>query len=257
MATNIEILTIPCLSDNYAFLIGNTQTGEAALVDVPEAAPINASLAQNGWRLHHVLLTHHHVDHVAGLDALTGRDTLTVTGAAADAHRLPPLDHCVTEQDSFEILGQKVEVLDVPGHTLGHIAFFIPTCKALFSADSLMAMGCGRLFEGTPQDMWNSLQKMRALPKSTMVYSGHEYTQSNLAFAQSLGEENTALNTRAANITAQRAANQPTVPSLLETECATNPFMRADDPHLQAALGMEGKNAMDVFTHIRRLKDNF
>ncbi|MGV6838972.1 MAG: hydroxyacylglutathione hydrolase [Planktomarina sp.] len=247
------IKTIPCLNDNYAFLIANPQTQNAAVVDVPEAAPINAALDAEGWTLTDVLLTHHHWDHVDGLPDLNGSPR--VIGAAADAHRLPPLDVAVHEGDVITVLGQDMQILDVSGHTVGHIAFVMD--GAAFTGDSLMAMGCGRLFEGDGPMMWDSLQKLRALPPHTVIHSGHEYTAGNIAFAQSLGENNAALTARAQQVAQARAKGQPTVPSTLALEIATNPFLRADDPALQQAVGMEGADAAQVFTHIRNLKDGF
>ncbi|MGB1235264.1 MAG: hydroxyacylglutathione hydrolase [Planktomarina sp.] len=249
------IKTIPCLQDNYAFLIGNPETGEAALVDVPDASPINEQLAKEGWTLTHVLLTHHHWDHVDGLDNLTGRENVQVIGAAADASRLPPLDLAVMDGATFQLFGQEVQVMDVSGHTVGHIAFVMN--GAAFTADSLMTMGCGRLFEGTPAQMWDSMQKLRALPDDTIIYSGHEYTSGNIAFANSLGEDNAALAERTANVKLRRMGGRPTVPSTLAEEKATNPFLRADAPSLQAAIGMAGADPTDVFTEIRKRKDAF
>ncbi|MEE4345798.1 MAG: hydroxyacylglutathione hydrolase, partial [Paracoccaceae bacterium] len=189
----LEIVTIPCLKDNYAFLAHDRVTGQTAVVDVPEAAPIAAALAQRGWRLTHVLLTHHHWDHVDGLAALLADHPATVIGAAADAHRLPPLDVAVAEGDRITIGSDEGIVIDVSGHTIGHIAFDFPASSVVFTADSLMAMGCGRLFEGTPEQMFHSLAKLAALPDDTLVCSGHEYTASNAKFALTIEPGNAAL----------------------------------------------------------------
>ena len=187
----IDLVTIPCLSDNYAFLLHDARTGQTALVDAPEAAPIKTALDARGWTLTDILLTHHHADHINGLAPLRG--SARVIGAAADAHRLPPLDLAVAEGDSITVCGETVDVLEVPGHTVGHIAFHVPGAGLVFTADSLMAMGCGRLFEGTPAQMWDSLLKLRALPAETVVCSGHEYTSANMAFALSLEPANPRL----------------------------------------------------------------
>ncbi|SDC96994.1 hydroxyacylglutathione hydrolase [Ruegeria marina] len=253
----LEIVTIPCLSDNYAYLAHDAASGETALVDAPEAGPILAELAAGGWKLSHVLLTHHHWDHVDALPEILAAHPAQVIGAAADAHRLPPLDREVTEGDRFEIGGEPVEVIDVSGHTVGHLAFYLPQSKAVFTADSLMALGCGRLFEGTAEQMWNSLSKIAALPDDTTVCSGHEYTQSNARFALTIDPGNEALKTRAAEIDAARANGKPTVPSLLGLEKATNPFLRAADPAIQAHLGMAGESPVNVFAEIRGRKDRF
>lgn len=252
-----EIVTIPCLSDNYAFLIGNTETGDAALVDVPEAGPINAELVKRGWRLTTVLLTHHHWDHVDGLEDLTGRESLSIIGAAADAHRLPPLSHSLAEGDTIDVLGSPAHIIDVSGHTLGHIAFHMPEIDAVFTADSLMALGCGRLFEGSPAQMHESLSKIAALPEDTIVYSGHEYTSTNANFAMTIEPGNAALISRCEATVKARAAQVPTVPSQLKLERATNPFLRAHVPQIAEHLNMQGATPVDVFTEIRKRRDAF
>lgn len=253
----LEILTLPCLSDNYAFLLHDPDSGETALVDAPEPGPIHAALEARGWGLDWVLLTHHHWDHVDGLPELRERYNPKVIGAKADAHRLPALDKAVADGDHFALLGEEVQVLDVSGHTVGHVAFYMPGARALFSADSLMALGCGRLFEGTPQQMWHSLNKMAQLPPQTMVYSGHEYTAANGTFARTIDPDNPALQARLRDTAAAREAGQPTVPSLLQLELDTNPYLRAGDPAIRAGLGMEAAEDVEVFTEIRRRKDSF
>jgi len=253
----LEIVTIPCLKDNYAFLAHDRATGQTAVIDVPEAAPIAAALAQRGWRLSHVLLTHHHWDHVDGLAALLAAHPATVIGAAADAHRLPPLDVAVSEGDRIVIGSDEGHVIDVSGHTLGHVAFHFPASAVVFTADSLMAMGCGRLFEGTPAQMYASLAKLAALPDETLVCSGHEYTASNAKFAATIEPGNAALISRMEKIETARAQGRPTVPSLLATERATNPFLRAESPEIQANLGLTGADPVTVFTEVRRRKDSF
>lgn len=253
----LSLITVPCLSDNYAFILVNNTDNTAAVIDVPEAAPINTVLDQGGWTLTDVLLTHHHFDHVQGLDDLNGRAGARVIGASADKSRLPALDAEVSEGDQIEVLGESVDVLDVSGHTIGHIAFHFPASKVAFTGDSLMAMGCGRLFEGKPAQMWESLLKLRALPADTTICSGHEYTQSNARFAESLEEINPALTSRIQQIDADRADGKATVPSLLQQEIETNPFLRADQASLMQAVGMEGTDPADVFAHIRAKKDNF
>ena len=253
----LEIVTIPCLSDNYAFLAHDAEGGNTALIDAPEAGPILAELKKRGWTLSHVLLTHHHFDHVDGLPAILEKHPAKVIGAAADAHRLPPLDQQVNDGENFEIAGEPVQVMDVSGHTLGHVAYYMPQSAAVFTADSLMALGCGRLFEGTPEQMWRSLSKLAALPDDTLVCSGHEYTQSNAKFAVTVDPNNAALQQRVVDIDRARAAGLPTVPSTMGLEKATNPFLRAEDPAILAHLGMEGADPVAVFAEIRGRKDNF
>lgn len=253
----LEIVTIPCLSDNYVFLAHDAVSGNTALIDAPESGPILAELDRRGWTLSHVLLTHHHWDHVDGLAGILEKHPATVIGAAADAHRLPPLDQQVAEGDVFEIAGEPVQVLDVSGHTIGHIAFYMPQSAAVFTADSLMALGCGRLFEGTAPQMWASLSKLAALPDETIVYSGHEYTQSNAKFAVTVDPDNAALQQRVADIDRARAAGEPTVPSTLALEKATNPFLRAAESAIQVQLGMTDSDPASVFAEVRTRKDRF
>lgn len=253
--TAFEMVVVPCLRDNYAFLVRNTATQETALVDAPEAAPIQAALDTRGWTLTDILITHHHDDHISGVDAL--RKGARVIGAKADAHRLPELDLAVHDGDEITVCGQATHVLDVSGHTVGHIAFHMPDAGLAFTADSLMALGCGRLFEGTPAQMWHSMQKLRALPDDTLVCSGHEYTESNARFAMSLDPDNRDLISRTKGIAAARAAGQPTVPSTLALEKRTNPFLRADLPEFKSVIGMADASAVDVFTRVRALKDKF
>ncbi|MGE4325053.1 MAG: hydroxyacylglutathione hydrolase [Pseudodonghicola sp.] len=254
----LEILTIPCLSDNYAFLAHDATSEETALIDAPEAAPVLEALAAKGWRLTQVLLTHHHWDHVEGLaEILKAWPAARVTGAAADAHRLPPLDVQVSEGDTVAIGSEEGTVIDVSGHTVGHIAYYFPASHAVFTADSLMALGCGRVFEGTMPMMWASLCKLAALPPETVVYSGHEYTQSNGRFAETIDPDNPALQTRIADIATARAAGQPTVPSTLALELATNPFLRAADPAIRRHLGLASATDAEVFGEIRARKDKF
>ncbi|WP_306151723.1 hydroxyacylglutathione hydrolase [Roseovarius sp. MMSF_3281] len=253
----LEFETVPCLSDNYAYLVHDPATGATAAVDVPEAAPILEALTRRGWTLTDVLLTHHHWDHVDGLAELLDAAPARVIGAKADEHRLPPLNLAVSEGDSVTIGDETGVVMDVSGHTVGHIAFHFPDSKLAFTADSLMALGCGRVFEGTMPQMWKSLSKLAALPPETVICSGHEYTAANAKFALSIDPDNPRLISRAEAVEAARTKGQPTVPSVLSEELATNPFLRAGDPGLQAGLGMAGADPGDVFAEIRARKDRF
>ncbi|MEJ6391467.1 hydroxyacylglutathione hydrolase [Gymnodinialimonas ulvae] len=255
--TEPQIITIACLSDNYAFLLHDPGTGATACVDVPDHAPILAELDARGWSLSQILITHHHWDHIQGVDALKGATGAHIYGCGADAARLPPLDHPLAEGDTFQIGDIAVQVLDVSGHCDNHLAFVAPTAGAAFTADSLMALGCGRLFEGTPDQMWQSLQKLAALPPETMIYSGHEYTAANARFAVTIEPDNQNLISRIDTITAARSAGAPTVPSSLAQELATNPFLRATDPGVAASLGMAGAAPARVFAEIRSRKDAF
>jgi hydroxyacylglutathione hydrolase len=257
MTMPLELVTIPCLADNYAYLVHDAASGQTAVIDVPDAAPILAALRDRGWTLSDMLITHHHDDHIQGVEALRAATGAMVLGAAADAHRLPRLDLALTEADSFSIGEEFARVIDVPGHTVGHIAFHFPESHLAFTADSLMSGGCGRLFEGTPAQMWQSLSKLAALPPETLICSGHEYTASNLRFAATLEPDNPALISRLAEVAAKRAHGRPTVPVRLVVELETNPFLRARLPALKAAVGLPDAGDAIVFAEIRARKDKF
>lgn len=252
-----ELVTIPCLQDNYAFLLNDDRDGTTLLVDVPEAGPISNMLTLKGWTLSHVLLTHHHWDHVDGLNELLKLHPAKVIGSQADKDRLPSLDIPISEGDELQIGQMSAQVLDVSGHTINHIAVHIAAANVVFTADSLMALGCGRLFEGSPEQMWSSLTKLMALPPETIVCSGHEYTASNAAFAKTVDPNNADLAARSNDIEAKRTKGIPTVPSSLALELATNPFLRAADPNIRAFLGMGDATDAQVFAEIRKRKDNF
>ena len=257
MTMPFDLVTIPCRSDNYAFLL-RSDGGKTALIDAPEASPIRAELEGRGWALDEIWLTHHHDDHVSAVDELRQAfPDVTVVGASADARRLPPLDRKLSHGQSFEFGGAEAHVFDVSGHTVGHIAYHVPAAKAVFSGDSLMAMGCGRIFEGTPTQMWRSLGRIAALPDDTLVCSGHEYTAANARFAITVDGDNPALHDRIAEIEKAREAGRPTVPSLLSLEKATNPFLRAGLSEMKASLNMEQASDVETFAEIRRRKDRF
>lgn len=250
-----EIVIIPCLSDNYAYLIKD-DVG-LCLIDAPEAGPIIDTLETRGWSLDHLLITHHHHDHVGGIADLRAKYGCQVTGPKAETDKLPLLDRAVIEGDVIGNGTLQAHVLEVPGHTLGHIAYYFPDLSAVFTADSLMTFGCGRVFEGTMEMMWNSLSKLAALPPDTRVYTGHEYTMSNARFAQTIEPQNPDLISRITAVEALRAQGQPTVPTTLAEERATNPFLRAAEPQIQSNLNMVGADPARVFAEIRRRKDTF
>lgn len=254
---HLDIEQIPVLRDNYVYLIHEPVSGACAAVDPAVAAPVLRRLADRGWRLTHILNTHHHHDHVGGNLELKAATGCRIVGNGADAARIPGLDDPVLP-GGMVLLGEaRAAVLDVAGHTSGHIAYWFETAAALFCGDALFSLGCGRLFEGTPAQMWQSLSRIRALPDDTLVYCAHEYTESNAAFALSIDGSNEALQRRAAEVRQLRADGRPTVPSRLGEERRTNPFLRADDPALQAAVGQAGAGPIAAFAEIRRRKDHF
>ena len=253
----IEVHQFPCLADNYGYLIHDRETASTASIDTPDAARINQALEAQGWTLTHILNTHHHFDHAGGNLELKKRWNCMIVGAAEDAGRIPGIDVQVREGDLFEFGSHKARIFDVSGHTLGHIAYYFGESHALFCGDALFALGCGRLFEGSPAQMWTSLQKLRALPDETHVYCAHEYTQANARFAVTVEPNNQALLERAAEIDRMRSAGKPTVPSTIGLEKATNPFLRPDSQTLQAGLAMQGADPISVFAETRRRKDSF
>lgn len=253
----LEIVLVPALSDNYVYLLHDADSGATAVVDPAEAEPVEAALATRGWTLSQIVNTHHHHDHIGGNEALKAKHGVPIVGPRAEAARIPDMDRTVGDGDTVDIVGHRATVYETPGHTSGHIAFHIPDSAALFCGDTLFALGCGRMFEGTPAQFWKSLVTLRALPAETRIYCGHEYTQSNARFALSIDGGNARLKARAAEIDRQRAAGQPTVPSTLADELDTNPFLRADDPAMAAAVGKAGADPVAVFAEIRKRKDAF
>jgi hydroxyacylglutathione hydrolase len=253
----LAIDIIPALQDNYVYLLREPNSGQVAAVDPSVAPPVEAALKARGWRLTHILNTHHHHDHTGGNLALKQAHGCKVVGPLADRERIPGIDVALAEDESFALGSAKARVIDIPGHTRGHIAFHFAADKALFCGDTLFAMGCGRLFEGTPAQMWSSLNKLKALPGDTRVYCGHEYTQANARFALTVDPGNAALAARARAVDALRAAGKVTLPALMADELATNPFLRADRPEVQRGVGMAGADPVAVFTEVRERKNRF
>jgi hydroxyacylglutathione hydrolase len=227
------------------------------VVDAPEAGPILKALDAEGWTLTDILVTHHHADHTDGIAALVERYHPAVTAPAAEAQKIPHVTRTVAEGDEVAVGSATARVIETPGHTLGQVNYFFGADKLLFSGDTLFAIGCGRVIEGKPPMMWASLDKLRKLPGDTRIYCGHEYTAANARFALSVDPDNAALKARAAAVDAARSRGEPTVPSIMADELATNPFLRADDPGLAAALGKAGASPAEVFTEVRARKDRF
>ena len=253
----LQVYQFPCRSDNYGFLAHDPNLNVTASIDTPEEGPINTALEEKGWRLTHILNTHHHGDHTGANIALKERWGCTIVGAANDAERIPGIDVRMADGDKYQFGSLIADVFEVPGHTTGHIAYYFSSEDIAFVGDTLFALGCGRLFEGTPEMMWNSLQKLMALPDETIVYCAHEYTQSNAQFALSVEPGNAELVARSREIDTLRAEGKPTVPTTIGLERATNPFLRPMSENLQETVGLSGADLVSVFTETRLRKDNF
>jgi len=255
--SHIDVLQIPVLSDNYVYLVRDEESGTCGVVDPAVGGPVIEALEARGWTLDWVINTHHHGDHTGANLELKEKYGCKIVGPAMEKDRIPGIDQAVGDGDTFTLGSAVAKVFDVPGHTAGHNAYWFADSDALFCGDTLFALGCGRVFEGTHEQMWTSLDKFRDLPASTQVYCAHEYTEANLAFALTIEPDNSDLARRADEIRALRQDGKPTVPSSLGEELATNPFMRADQADLQAAVGMSGAEAVAVFAEVRTRKDNF
>ncbi len=253
----LQIHQIPCLQDNYGYLIHDPASGLTASIDTPDAAAIERALTEHGWKLDYILNTHHHFDHAGGNLALKAKSGCVIVGSRADAVRIPGIDVLVGEGDRFSLGAHAARIFETSGHTVGHICYVFDDDKAAFVGDTLFSLGCGRLFEGTPAQMWASLQKLMALPDDVRVYCAHEYTQSNGRFAVTMEPRNAALAARVAEVAALRAGGRPTVPSTIGLEKATNPFLRPASPELRATLGMPDSPDTDVLGETRRRKDRF
>ena len=255
--TTLQIEMFPCLRDNYGFLLHVAETGVTAVVDTPEVGPIENALRANGWRLTYILNTHHHLDHAGGNLELKRKYGCTIIGPRADALRIPGIDWQLAEGDHFDLGGHVAEIHDTPGHTRGHIVYHFRADKVAFVGDTLFALGCGRLFEGTPSQMWDSLQKILAWPDDTRIYCAHEYTQANARFALTVEPDNPDLVDRCQQIDQRRAQGLATIPTELGLEKRTNPFLRPDSDALARTIGMSGQPIVEVFARTRQLKDQF
>lgn len=242
---------------NYIHLLRDAESGVVAVVDPGWAAPVIAALDRLQWVPELILLTHHHNDHIGGAAALKDRYGARIIAPFADKHRISHVDEWVSDGESVYIGKAKGEVIAVPGHTLGHVAYYFPDRKALLSGDTLFSLGCGRLFEGTPAQMWQSLSRLATLPDDTQIYCAHEYTQSNGRFALTVEPNNPALQSRMQEVEALRAKNQPTIPSTMGLERATNPFLRPESLEIRAQLGLTAADDVTIFARIRQLKDKF
>ena len=255
MALIVDVF--PAREDNFGYLVHDEASGRTAAIDAPEAAPIRAALKRRGWTLTDIFITHHHIDHVEAIPELKAAFGALVVGPREEASKINDLDELVGDGDVIELGESRFDVMATPGHTLGHVVFHDAKGGHLFSADALFSLGVGRMFEGKPGPMWEGLKRLRALPDDTLVYCGHEYTAGNARFALSIDPENQALKTRAAEVTALREADKPTIPFNLGEDKKANPFLRADAPELAKFYGLEGRDPAEVFAAIRKGKDNF
>jgi hydroxyacylglutathione hydrolase len=253
----LEIVQLACRTDNYAVLLHDAQSDKTAAVDTPDGAVIEAELARRGWRLTTILTTHHHGDHTAGHATLAARHGCAVVASDAEFATTPAATIAVREGSLLRFAGRDVLVLDTPGHTKGHVSYHLPSDGVAFVGDTLFAMGCGRLLEDSADAMWASLRKLAELPSATRLYCGHEYTLANARFAATVDADNPALRARLLAVEAARAADRPTLPTTVAEERATNPFLRAGDPAVQAAVGMAGAAPGRVFAELRTRKDRF
>ena len=253
--TTLQIEQFMCRSDNFGVLVHDTATGATASIDAPEENPILDVLEEKGWQLTHIFTTHHHMDHVAANQALKDKFSAEIIGPAGS--KIPGLDRAVGDGDRFTFAEYDVDVIATPGHTLDHICYHIPGFQTAFTADTLFALGCGRVFEGTPQQMYDSLCKLAALPDETVIYCGHEYTEANARFALTVDPGNQQLVQRATDINDLMALGKPTLPTTIGLEKVTNPYLRTCDPGIRHLLDMEDATDVDVFAEIRRRKDNF
>ena len=253
--TALQIRQFMCLNDNFGVLVHDPESGATASIDAPEAGPIEAALAEAGWTLSHILNTHHHGDHTGANLELKARTGCTIAGPAAS--KIPGIDIELAVGDTFDLGGHAARVIATPGHTLDAISYWFESDETLFTGDTLFALGCGRIFEGTPPQMWASLRKLMALPPQTAVYCGHEYSEANSRFALTIEPGNALLVERAEEIVALRARGKPTLPTTIGDELDTNPFLRAGNPETQAQIGMAGADPARVFAEIRKRKDNF
>jgi hydroxyacylglutathione hydrolase len=246
-----------CLKDNFGVLVHDPDSGATAAIDAPEAAPIEAALADAGWNLTDILVTHHHHDHTGGIEELKARHRCRVVAPAAEADGIPEVDDTVREDDVVRVGGLEARVIETPGHTAGHITYVFPAEKLCFAGDTLFSIGCGRVIEGNAEMMWSSLLKLRALPDDTCLFCGHEYTAANIRFAKTIEPANSLLLDREKEVAQLTAAKRLTIPSYMGEEKAANPFLRADVPEVADAVGLAGAPAWQVFAAIRERKNRF
>lgn len=251
----LEIHQFPCLSDNYGFLVHDPASGETTCIDTPDADAYLREASAKGWQITQIWNTHWHPDHAGGNEAIKAATGCKITAPAGDAAKIAGVDRTVQNGDTVSLGAFTGHVIDVGGHTMGHIAYHLPEADVAFVGDSVFALGCGRMFEGTAPQFWTSLSRIKALPPQTSLYCAHEYTASNARFALHADPGNSELEAYVAEVNARRERGEWTVPTTLEKELATNPFLRADDPVIQARWG--GNGPSETFAALRAAKDSF
>jgi hydroxyacylglutathione hydrolase len=253
----LQVHMFPCLEDNYGYLVHDSETGFTACIDTPEVEPILRALDQTGWKLSHLLNTHHHFDHAGGNLEIKEKTDCIIIGARKDADRLPGIDIQMGDRDIYLFGQHEMTILETPGHTSGHISYYFADSGVAFVGDTLFSLGCGRLFEGTAEQMWESLQKLLELPDETLIYCAHEYTQSNAQFALTVEPDNADLRARNEDIEKLRAQGTPTIPTTMGLEKRTNPFLRPDSANLRETVGLKAASDVEVFAEVRARKDRF
>ena len=253
----LDVYQFPARSDNFGVLVHDPDTGATASIDAPDADAVLAALEATGWTLTHILITHHHMDHTAGNRRLKAETGCIIVGPKVEAGSIPAIDVEVSEGDSVAVGNSSALVIETPGHTRGHISYLFPEDGIVFVGDTLFSVGCGKLLEGDAKMMWRSLQKLMALPPETQLYCGHEYTRANTKFALTVEPGNAALQARAVEAEELAKDGEPTLPTTIGKELATNPFLRPSSPEIQKRLGMEGRELWEIFGETRRRKDRF
>jgi hydroxyacylglutathione hydrolase len=254
---SFEIAQFIARSDNFGVLLHDSESGATAAIDAPDADAVIAAAQKRGWTLTDIFVTHKHLDHIEGIPALKASYSCAVIGPEASRAETAMYDRTVQDGDSFTWAGAEIRIIATPGHTLDHVSYWLPEQQLVFVGDTIFSLGCGRVIEGTHDMMWDSIRRLRDLPEETQLYCGHEYTLANARFALTVDPENRELAERAAEVERLRAAGQPTLPTTIGRERATNPFLRADNPAIAAVVGMPGAEPARVFAEIRKRKDRF
>ncbi|KAI4372466.1 hypothetical protein MLD38_010693 [Melastoma candidum] len=258
LSSSLQIELVPCLKDNYAYLLHDADTGTVGVVDPSESSPIIDVLSRKDWNLTYILNTHHHYDHTGGNAELKAKYGAKVIGSTVDSDRIPGIDILLKDGDKWMFAGHEVLVIETPGHTRGHISFFFPGSGVIFTGDTLFSLSCGKLFEGTAKEMQESLNKIASLPDDTIVYCGHEYTLSNSKFALSIEPNNESLKSYAARVAHLRSKGLPAIPTTLKTEKLCNPFLRTSSTEIRQVLGISaGADDAEALRVIRQAKDDF